>query len=83
MGQVLCGTVPFKGLSPAKVAIEVLDGTRPAKPEDVASLGFTHGLWEIVEQCWLADRKARPTLEAVLSCLREAAPKWNDRWKGV
>ena len=66
-----------------RVALEVLNGTRPAKPEDAASLGFTSELWEIVEQCWLADRNERPTLSAVLSCLTDAAPSWTDRRKVV
>lgn len=79
----MCGAIPFNFLSWARVVIEVLDGTRPAKPEDAGCLGFTPELWEMVKQCWLADRNARPTLEAVLSCLREAAPKWDDRGKGV
>ena len=61
----------------------VLNGTRPAKPEDATSLGFTDKLWEIVERCWLADSNARPTLDAVLSCLREAASSWEDRQEKV
>ena len=58
------------------IVLEISKGTRPKKPEDVASLGFTDDLWEIVERCWSAERDARPTLEAVLSCLHEAAPRW-------
>ena len=57
------------------VVQEIWKGTRPEKPEDAAGFGFTDGLWEIVEQCWSADRDARPTLEVVLSCLREAASR--------
>jgi len=64
-------------------AIEVLNGTRPAKPEDAAGLGFTGELWEIVEWCWLTDSNARPTLSAVLACLSDAAPRWDDRQKVV
>ena len=77
--QVLCGTVPFPGLNMVTVAIEVLRGTRPIKPDDAASLGFTDGLWEIVERCWSADSNARPTFGAVLSRLNDAAASWDDR----
>ena len=77
----MCETVPFTGLGMASAAIEVLNGTRPAKPRDAARFGFTPELWEIVEQCWSADRNERPTLGAVLSCLREAAPWWDGRGK--
>ena len=81
--QVLRRAEPFADITWVRVAIEVIDGIRPAKPKDVTTLGFTPELWDIVEQCWLVDRNARPTLEAVLSCLREAAPMWDDRAKGV
>ena len=77
--QVLRDACLLDGVDMFRVAVEVLNGTRPAKPEDAASLGFTSGLWEIVEQCWLADSHARPTLGAVLSCLSDAAPNWDDR----
>ena len=79
----MCRVNPFSGISLIRVAIEVIDGTHPAKPKDATTLGFTPELWEVVEQCWLADQSARPTLEVVLSCLREAAPRWDDRGKGV
>lgn len=58
------------------IVVEISKGTRPEKPEDAARFGFTDRLWEIVEQCWSTDRDARPTLDAVLSSLREAAPRW-------
>lgn len=75
--QVLCGCVPFHDLAnPFMVVAEISKGTRPEKPEDAAKFGFTDGLWEIVERCWSADRDARPTLEAVLSCLHKAASRW-------
>ena len=82
--QVLCGTIPFDNLWwPFEVVVEVRNGGRPAKPEGVARLGFTDGLWGIVEQCWLADGNARPTLRATLSCLKEAVSSWDGRRKVV
>ena len=75
--------MPFPDVDMFGVAIKVLNGTCPAKPEDAASLGFTSGLWEIVQQCWLAERNARPKLSAVLSCLTDAAPGWADRGKVI
>ena len=72
--QVSCGAIPFYDIWwRDNVIIEVMKGGCPAKPEDVATLGFTSGLWEIVERCWLANTDARQTLEAVLACLGEAA----------
>ena len=81
MEQVLCKTLPFPGLTASEAFVEAVNGICPAKPEEAASLGFTDGLWEIVEQCWLVKWDERPTLSAVLSCLREAALGWSDRQK--
>jgi len=84
MKQVLCGKAPYEDLaSPAMVVVEVAKGTRPKKPEDAASFGFTDELWGILERCWLADGSERPTLGAVLSCLREAALSREDRWQVI
>ena len=84
LGQVLRGAIPFYDLrSPYSVMKEVMKGGRPAKPENAMSHGFTGGLWEIVERCWLADADARPTLNNVLSCLSEAALSWGNRQKVV
>ena len=58
------------------IVVEISKGTRPEKPKDAVRFGFTGGLWEIVERCWSTDRDARPTLDTVLSCLSEAAPRW-------
>ena len=84
LGQVLCGTVPFgeAGHSVA-IVVDIMKGIRPAKTKDAGNLGFTNGLWEIVERCWLADRNKRPTLRAVLSSLREASSSCGDRWEVV
>ena len=82
--QVLCGSIPFNNIAWwYDVMQEIMRGERPAKPENATSLGFTGGLWEIVERCWSADTDARPTLEAVLSCLSEAGSSWGDRQKVV
>ena len=82
--QILCGAIPFYDLAwSIDVVDEIMKGGRPAKPENATSLGFTGVLWEIVERCWLADTDARPTLEAVLSCLSEAASSWGNRQKVV
>ena len=75
--QVLCGCAPFRDLANSfMVVVEISKGARPEKPEDAARFGFTDGLWEIVERCWSADKDVRPTLEAVLSSLRDAASRW-------
>jgi len=82
--QVLGGRAPFDDVpNPAMIVVEIAKGTRPKKPENAASLGFTDGLWGILERSWSADKNSRPTLETILSCLREAVSSSEDRWQLV
>ena len=46
-----------------------MEGVRPIKPEGAIRLGFSDELWKTVEQCWLEDRKARPSAGDILSSL--------------
>ena len=57
----------------------ILGGVRPKKPDSAAALGFTDGLWWIVENCWEVDRDKRPDVETVLSHLIHAARAWDER----
>jgi len=82
--QVLGGRAPFDDLpNPGMIVVEIAKGSRPKKPENAAGLGFTDGLWGILERCWSADKNTRPTLETILSCLREAVSGLEDRWQLV
>ena len=75
--QVLCGNAPYSGL-PENVAVDaILNGVRPRKPHSARNLGFTDGLWKIMERCWIADRDARPDVKAILSQLNHAAWTWD------
>ena len=49
--------------------LAILEGGRPEKPENATDLGFTEGLWETVEKCWVEDPSMRPDVEDILSCL--------------
>jgi len=57
----------------------VLKGVRPKKPDEAASLGFTDGLWRVVERCWMVDTDARPDVKTILHHLTHAASIWNRR----
>jgi hypothetical protein len=57
----------------------ITGGIRPEKPEEAKHLGFSDGLWGIVELCWLEDRNARPSVEDILSSLNEATAFWSMR----
>ena len=76
-GQVLCGNAPYSSL-PENVAVNaILDGVRPRKPHLAITLGFTDGLWKIMERCWMVERDARPDVKAIISQLNHAAWTWD------
>ena len=57
----------------------ILRGVRPKKPHAADSLGFTDGLWRVVERSWVVDTNARPDVKAILYHLAHAASSWNGR----
>ena len=54
----------------------VFEGERPSRPGDSEKLGFTDTVWEILQGCWEKDPPARPTIDAVSACLKQAAEAW-------
>jgi hypothetical protein len=76
--QVLCGKPPYWDMS-RNVVYSILEGTRPTQPAELAALGFTDGLWWIVECCWMEDREMRPGVKTVLASLTDAAWAWDMR----
>lgn len=77
--QVLCGKAPYAE-SRRHVVTQILEGVRPRKPDAAATLGFTDGLWWVVECCWLEDYKERPDVKTILTHLTRAAWVWDRRW---
>ena len=71
--------MPYSEITMEAVAGAVIGGVRPKKPYAAGSLGFTDGLWRIVERSWMADADARPDVKAVLYHLTHAASTWNRR----
>ena len=80
--QVLCGEAPLNRFMNLVAMQMILEGIRPSKPEEATALGFTDGLWGIVERCWSADRNTRPDVKTVLSHLTHAAWAWDGRLRG-
>ena len=78
--QVLCGYHPYVEIqSDLLVVNAIMEGVRPEEPEEMANLGFSNELWEIVKRCWLEDHSARPGVQDILSCLNDAAALWYTR----
>jgi len=57
-------------------------GDRPPEPEGAEGLGFTKGLWKILERCWLAGASERPDVKDVLFQLNHATWAWDRKRRG-
>jgi len=64
---VLTGTPPFEKIG---------ENERPCRPRDSEKLGFTDKLWGSLGRCWDKKPYARPTIDAVSACLKQAAETW-------
>ena len=75
--QVLTGAIPFQGLRLGEIAMSVVEGKRPPKPENASDIGFSDPLWGFVERCWDGRLELRPKVTEVVSQLGRAAAAWN------
>jgi len=74
---VLTGTPPFARRGKTELACKVvLENERPPKPRDSEKLGFTDKVWGSLERCWEKHPSARPKIDAVSACLKQAAETW-------
>ena len=64
--ETISGHLPFHQHTDWTVVKKVTAGERP--PREV---GFTDGLWKMLEHCWAPQPKDRPSIENVLQCLEE------------
>jgi len=74
--EVLSGKPPFSGDGGLIVMRKVIEGERPGRPEGKEGVWFTDDLWEILEQCWLPQPGRRPTIEAIIRCLKQGSTAW-------
>ena len=60
--EIVTGVRPFglENFGGAEIMLAVLDGMRPARPENAEAIGFGEGVWDLVERCWNEDRTQRP-----------------------
>ena len=65
--EVFTGKVPFDGNTDnGPVAIQIIRGKRPSKPQDAEQLGLTAEMWKFIETCWSGDPGERPTIDEVV-----------------
>jgi len=74
---VLTGTSPFARRGKTELACQVvLENERPPIPRDSEKLGFTDSVWGSLQRCWEKQPSARPKIDAVSACLKQAAETW-------
>ena len=74
--EVLTGQPPFAPYKDFIVTQKILKGERPGRPEGEEVVWFTDDLWEMLGLCWSPRPNNRPTIEAVLECLKLISPAW-------
>jgi len=67
--EVLSGQAPFSQYSIFAITCKVLDGERPARPQEGQERQFTDGIWETLEHCWKPQSADRPDGRAILLSL--------------
>ena len=75
--QVLTGNIPFHKRGIAEIALNAVQGMRPAKPEKASAIGFSDTLWRFVQCCWDAKLEFRPKVAGVVSQLERATADWD------
>ena len=74
---MLTGTLPFARRGKTELACKVvLENERPSRPRDSEKLGFTDKVWDSLQKCWEKRPSARPSIDAVSACLKQAAETW-------
>jgi len=73
--EVLSGHVPFHEYANWAVPGKVVRGDRPGRPQGEWAQ-FTDGVWEVLERCWDAQPRNRPSVEDVLRCLEKVSRFW-------
>ena len=71
--EVLSGQVPFPSDFYLVVIRKVIESQHPRRPQGAKGVWFTDDLWEMLELCWSPQPKNRPTIEAVLECLKRVS----------
>ena len=74
---MLTGTPPFARRGKTELVYRVvLEDERPIRPRDSEKLGFTDQVWEHLGKCWDKRPSARPSVDVVSACLKQAAETW-------
>jgi serine/threonine protein kinase len=74
--EVLSGHIPFHEYRTFSIAVKVIRGDRPERPQGVEGGWFAGGVWEILGRCWAVEPEDRSNAKDVLQCLKEVSGSW-------
>ena len=74
--EVLSGEIPFPGYNGYAVAVRVVEGERPGRPEGAIGTWFTDEVWGVLGSCWKHTPRDRPRIGDVLQCLENTSRSW-------
>jgi len=81
LSKVFTGRHPFGGLTTPVITSRIMDGGRPARPQEARELGLTDSVWDMTVRCWHQDPVQRPTMTEVVGLVRRwpvfALSPWN------
>ena len=69
--QAFTGRPPFSEFTAPVITSRIIDGKRPARPQEAQKLGLTDSVWDTTVRCWHQDPIQRPTMMEVVRVLRE------------
>ena len=69
--QAFTGRHPFDELTTSAITPKIMDGGRPARPQEVQRLGLTGSVWDMTVRCWHQDPVQRPKMTEVVRLTRE------------
>ena len=69
--KAFTGKRPFSGFTTPDILSKIVDGERPARPQEAQELGLTDSMWDMTVRCWHQDPAQRPTMTEVVELLRE------------
>ena len=71
LAKVFTGGHPFGELATLVITSKIINGGRPARPQEAQGLGLTDSVWEMAVHCWHQDPVQRPTMTEVVRLARE------------
>ena len=74
--EVLSGRIPFYQHGNWTIPLKVAKGDHPERPQGAEGVWFTDSVWMVLERCWVAQPKNRPSIEDILQCLSQASRSW-------